>query len=452
MNIKKIKAFTLVELIVIVTILAVLSTIWFISYSSYLSGVRDTNRVSNMKALSDGLEMYRNEHNLPLPENSIEIRENWELVARQWDAWENVLETIEFSNGWIDPQNGEYISYYLTKDKKYYQLMVFLEWNLSDLSFNILNKARAIDYSSKNPIVLGKKLWILTDDYNTPVHKIPEVINNWFIDIWTWTWVYIAHFKENWNLKWDIQDLWVVSELAQNWWKPNSCLTWVLMNPELNWWDWNYQITDINKNSYEWYCDWTWDTPIPEDGWADYELISSWAIINWTFSWWTDIPTETWSIDTNNIIEMPSDELPEEMIEDWSDHWYVLEQEWDDSDYKIEIEDTDTDWDWKTEKQEFEELWEWDVVKLCWWVNNLDNDWYVFNNIVEYIDGKKSYNWKVINMFEKEKKGKKWTYQCIEHKLIWQPKDFLWRIWYKAEEFNKKFYIWWIEVKFYKKK
>ena len=46
-------AFTLVELIVVVTILAILSTIGFVSYSSYLIGVRDTNWISNMKALSD---------------------------------------------------------------------------------------------------------------------------------------------------------------------------------------------------------------------------------------------------------------------------------------------------------------------------------------------------------------------------------------------------------------
>ncbi|USN57925.1 MAG: hypothetical protein H6767_06270 [Candidatus Peribacteria bacterium] len=45
-----------------------------------------------------------------------------------------------------------------------------------------------------------------------------------------------------------------------------------------------------------------------------------------------------------------------------------------------------------------------DVVKMCGWVKDLDNNGYIFNNIIEYIDGKKSYNGKLIKMFEKEKK------------------------------------------------
>jgi len=54
-NIKlnNIKWFTLVELIVVVTILWILSTIWFVAYSWYLVWVRDTNRTSQLKSISD---------------------------------------------------------------------------------------------------------------------------------------------------------------------------------------------------------------------------------------------------------------------------------------------------------------------------------------------------------------------------------------------------------------
>ncbi|MCD5375173.1 prepilin-type N-terminal cleavage/methylation domain-containing protein [Candidatus Gracilibacteria bacterium] len=41
-----IRAFTLVELIVVITIVGVFSTIGFVSYSGYLTGARDSNRIS----------------------------------------------------------------------------------------------------------------------------------------------------------------------------------------------------------------------------------------------------------------------------------------------------------------------------------------------------------------------------------------------------------------------
>jgi len=225
------------------------------------------------------------------------------------------------------------------------------------------------------------------------------------------------------------------------------------MNPELSWQEWFYRITDITNNSYDWYCSWVNTEPIPYDWWTEYDLVSAKAIDNWTFSWWTDIPTETWSIDTNNIIELPAEDIPEETLtnED-DDYWYVLEQEWDDSDYKIEIDDNDLNWDWKWELEQFTDLGEWDVVKLCWWVHEINNNGYVFNNIIDYIDWRKTYNWHMIKIFEKAKKWKKWEYLCVEHRLIWKPKDFLWRIWYKAEDKDKKFYIWGLDVLLYKKK
>lgn len=98
-------AFTLVELIVVVTILAVLATIGFVSYSSYLTWVRDTNRISQLVSISDGLELYSTRNNLPLPDDYIEIKINGNLIAYQGKVWANVLETIDFSKWWVDPKD-----------------------------------------------------------------------------------------------------------------------------------------------------------------------------------------------------------------------------------------------------------------------------------------------------------------------------------------------------------
>ena len=158
------KAFTLVELIVVITILAILSTIWFVSYSGYLAWTRDTNRISQMKSISEWLHLYSTNHTLPSPESSITISSWATSVATQWYAWANVLETITYSSEWIDPKDKTYFSYYLTADKKYFQLMAYLEEE-----DNLQNQATAaVDYAIRFPSVFWAKLWILTESDNTP--------------------------------------------------------------------------------------------------------------------------------------------------------------------------------------------------------------------------------------------------------------------------------------------
>ena len=66
-------AFTLVELIVVITIVGILSTIGFVSYSNYLTGARDSNRISQMVKITDSMQVYSAAKNLPLPDNKIDI-------------------------------------------------------------------------------------------------------------------------------------------------------------------------------------------------------------------------------------------------------------------------------------------------------------------------------------------------------------------------------------------
>jgi len=223
-------AFTLVELIVVITILAILATIGFVSFSGYLAWTRDTNRVAQLKSMSDALELYRTKKSLPIPDDKVDIKANWKVIAYQWDIWKNVLETIEYTESWLDPKYKEYFSYYLTKNKKYFQLMAFLEEENEDVvalrphpnppltGEGIATKTFAADYSDKYPFVTWRNLWILTDAENNPIHKVDSISSSWSInisDVWnntyksflkwndflTWTWTsftYLEHFANVW--------------------------------------------------------------------------------------------------------------------------------------------------------------------------------------------------------------------------------------------------------------
>lgn len=199
--------FTLVELIVVVTILAILATIWFVSYSSYLTWVRDTNRLAQLVSIHDGLELYRTRNDLPLPDDNVEVQTNGTTIAYQWYVWSNTLETIDFTKGGKDPKDDQYFSYYLTKDRKYFQLLAFLEEeeNITSKNFPLLERGGlgmsstfAIDYSDRISTVYWKKLWILTDTDNTPIQ---DTITGTF-DITSATTWYIAHMTDTVTLSW----------------------------------------------------------------------------------------------------------------------------------------------------------------------------------------------------------------------------------------------------------
>jgi hypothetical protein len=45
--------------------------------------VRDTNRISQLSAIHDGLEMYRTRKDLPIPNDKIDIEASGILIAYQ---------------------------------------------------------------------------------------------------------------------------------------------------------------------------------------------------------------------------------------------------------------------------------------------------------------------------------------------------------------------------------
>ena len=127
------KAFTLVELIVVITIVGILSTIGFVAYSGYLGGARDGNRIASLTKLSDSLQTYAAAKSLPLPDDAINIDASGTTIAYQGYVGENVLETIDFTNGGKDPKDDSYYTYYLTKERNKLQLLTFLEEQTASL-------------------------------------------------------------------------------------------------------------------------------------------------------------------------------------------------------------------------------------------------------------------------------------------------------------------------------
>lgn len=176
------KAFTLVELIVVVTILAILSTVWFVAFSGYLEWVRDTNRVSQLKNISDGLSLYQASAQLPLPDDKIEIRQWSKVIGYQWYAWENILSKIEYSAEGNDPKDNALFTYAVTKERKAFGLMAFLEEENGLEGLVMKNKAVA-SYENRIPFVTWRKVGVFIDDVNTPVQENTDIMSQWYLDI-----------------------------------------------------------------------------------------------------------------------------------------------------------------------------------------------------------------------------------------------------------------------------
>ena len=404
------QAFTLVELIVVVTILAILSTIGFVSYSSYLTWVRDTNRISNVKAISDWLELYRTKFSLPLPEDSVEVKANGTVIAYQWYAWANVLESIEFSNGWKDPKNDNYYSYYLTKNKKYFQLMWFLEEE-DNIQVKLFNQTQAVDYSILYPTVYGKKLGILTGEDNTPIQEIVSIITAWKIELDTtnsWT-VYNMHIND-WKIysfSWSILNhkLYTLNN-PSIYLPPKECPDWFVAS----WWDsvfnqlWfcvaQYEmsydetgiqdVNNISRNSRKYYEN---KMPVSMANRLPITMIKIHEAIEQCQKMW-----DWYHLITNNERMTVARQIEFNSL-NWSSwiiwEWYIpnwVSNETSNSHW-CSWKQWDSNWDWMT-------LWAWITWSDCDWTNKnrlqLYNWQYIYDmswNVNEHVNWGNTINW-----------------------------------------------------------
>jgi prepilin-type N-terminal cleavage/methylation domain-containing protein len=92
-------AFTFVELIVVITIMSILATIWFTVYQKYIWTSRDTNRITQLTDVHNGLDRLSLSSKLPYPSNMVNMYMSGSLYAVQWDLNESMIQSIDYK-GW----------------------------------------------------------------------------------------------------------------------------------------------------------------------------------------------------------------------------------------------------------------------------------------------------------------------------------------------------------------
>lgn len=173
------RAFTLVELIVVITILAILATIGFVSMGNYLTGSRDSKRLTDMKTIYDAMSVYTvRVWETPYPDSDkIEIKNGSSILTYQWYVWDSVFKLIKLNKGGVDPKDGKNYVYTTDSARRKIQLMWYLESrdNPKILGWNsFLNEvfADTNDLSQRYVYVIWDTLWILTDSTKTPLQDV----------------------------------------------------------------------------------------------------------------------------------------------------------------------------------------------------------------------------------------------------------------------------------------
>lgn len=231
---RNVKAFTVVELMIAVTMLAILSTVGFTSYTSYISTARDTNRVTQLKALSNALQTFRVQDDLPMPDEPIEIRSWSDVIWYQGYLWRNIIPKIGYSEKWVDPKDKQYFTYFLSANGRDFQLLALLEEpNDEQFVFNMFDTSYAGNYTDRFPKVVGSKLWILVDDENTPVQEIQAVKTQWYIDLWSTIFQYTALIQDGDSITGDSSVLWDLGWSLVTGWLKWSCLEMKESEPDL---------------------------------------------------------------------------------------------------------------------------------------------------------------------------------------------------------------------------
>ena len=403
------KAFTLVELIVVVTILAIIWTIWFVSYTDYLSWVRDTNRTVQLESIWDWLKLSLTRWRLPIPDDYIEVKTNWNTIAYQGYAWEEVLKKIKYDKEGKDPLDNTYFSYYATDNRKNFQLMALLEETNETVSLYNRKEVLSndIDYADRQVKVSWKKLWILTggwDNLNVPVQEIWEIKDNWELDIATTPEEYISHIDDSDKISWD----W--SELIKSIYN-SSCKR--ILESSLDNWDWIYKINP-GTEEFEVYCD-------MENYW-----ITDFLMWEWDFKNGKDISTQSWSNPTNTIVN----------IESPVNSWYAIHQTSNSSaEYEVHFIDAT-----KCKKNQ--------VFRMRSWVADnsgtiFHHRFYDINQTSFYVDWNQYPSPNILE--EKNIWWKTWKLEEVKWVLSKDVYDFNWYIWYNAEN-PKDLYFTWVRL------
>ncbi len=202
-QIKRKKAFTLVELIIVITILAILSTIAFVSFQNYTKDARDWNRITTLKNIESWLSLYNiKSSNYPDPDELVEILWTWNiLLSKQWIVWNEVVQKIKLNKEALDPKDKTNYIYSITWNGQKYQLWTYLEENKLISYIPQITKTYAnVDYSKRYFYTMWDKVWILIEqNTNQPIIKTQSLT---WINLETNTGsfkVYFSNDTQSWN-------------------------------------------------------------------------------------------------------------------------------------------------------------------------------------------------------------------------------------------------------------
>ena len=77
--------------------------------------------------MTDSLNLYGTKNTHPLPDDYVTVTASGTTLGYQGYIGANILELINYQSGGKDPKDDTYFTYYLSKDKKQFQMLAFLE-------------------------------------------------------------------------------------------------------------------------------------------------------------------------------------------------------------------------------------------------------------------------------------------------------------------------------------
>ena len=407
------KWFTLAELLVSISIILILWTIGLLSYTSYMVWIRDSWVKSQLKSLSDWLTSIKANWILPLPLDPVLVNVNWVTIWYQWYLWKNLLGKLWYTAKWKNELTDSYFTYYLTRDRQNFQLLSYFKESDSILS-NIITKVNAFDYSNVYVWVYWAKLWILTNENNTPIQEISSIKSNWYIDLILddADSTFIAHIKNgiSYELKWkQLANKLETLSRKSVYWPPVECPDGYIPV----WWDaWSKQ---------KWFCV------------AKYEMSYDWK--TWNVNWWNTYSfknnwdqwkpvSKAWN---SPISEINLQEAMTECSTIWKWYHLITNNEWVSIARQIEFEARN--WSWNA-------IWSWALSNWISWSATLGCDWYSSNNKPSGWDAA-SVTWDNICNWKNVAKLFNWE-------EIW---DYAWNIWeWTNKVFNNKEVFWSNEI------
>lgn len=413
------KAFTVVELMVVTLILSILWTIWFISYYSSIIWVRDSSKLIIIEWLNKWLDIYKSKDQLPFPSKRLKIYSSWalstqkELIAYQWELWEDQFNKIWYNFSQSIKNIDKYqIFYYMTSDRKNYQLMTFLDDISNVPNFWIQEVDSYQEFKEKTPILYWENLWILTDYNNTPVNMISKYKDKWSVDLTDTdkTDIFKAHIYnfKSFTFEWEIlgSKLMTIS-MKWKYWPPQDCPRWFLWV----WWDVDFNQKGFCVAKYEiTYADWTWTMDEIHNAYIfdDTEKIESkiwYPIVKLTINQALSSCKKLWRnyhLVTNNQRMSIARDIEFEMKnwsnkEEWNenisyktiDNWYIYNWNSNNSSSNTNFPWCDTSWyegtkpgnkTWPTSTQE------WCNEKRSFYLSTWDSIWDFSWNVDEFVN------------------------------------------------------------------